>query len=111
VLNTTASGKPPAAVLVVDNEVPLRNLLSRVLADAGFGVVEAEHGDDALRRVRRLLMPVLFITGRGNEDHRVGVCLETCGEVLRKHLLRICSWNAWHPYWLQDVMSDDQCVR
>jgi two-component system, chemotaxis family, chemotaxis protein CheY len=101
-------------VLVVDDEATLRSLLQRVLQGAGFDVLEAEHGGHALQQLRGLagsvslvvtdinmpvmdgvefvrrfrpqhpLTPVLFITGRGNEDQRVGVCLETWGEILRK---------------------------
>jgi DNA-binding response OmpR family regulator len=85
-----------------------------VLSGAGFDVVEAEHGDHALQQLRGLAgsvslvvtdinmpvmdgvefvrrfrpehphTPVLFLTGRGNEDQRVGLCLETWGEILRK---------------------------
>lgn len=43
-----------ATVLLVDDEELLRRLLSRVLVDAGFGVVEAENGAAALETARRI---------------------------------------------------------
>jgi CheY-like chemotaxis protein len=38
----------PRTALLVDDEELLRRLLSRILGDAGFGVVEAENGEAAL---------------------------------------------------------------
>jgi CheY-like chemotaxis protein len=43
-----------ATVLLVDDELLLRRLLSRVLVDAGFGVVEAENGAVALETARKI---------------------------------------------------------
>lgn len=41
-----------ATVLLVDDEEVLRRLLSRILVDAGFDVVEAENGAAALKTAR-----------------------------------------------------------
>lgn len=40
------------AVLVVDNDVWLRNVTARILRRAGYGVLEAEHGEAALELLR-----------------------------------------------------------
>jgi CheY-like chemotaxis protein len=90
-----------ATVLLVDDEELLRRLLSRMLVEAGFGVVEAENGARALERARRIdgalrlvvtdihmpvmdgiefarqfrplhpAVPILFITGRDLPDEPV----------------------------------------
>jgi len=46
--------EPRATVLLVDDEEFLRRLLSRILNEAGFGVVEAENGAVALETARRI---------------------------------------------------------
>ena len=43
---------PIESVLVVDDEPAVRRFASRVLREAGYGVVEAEDGLDALSRIR-----------------------------------------------------------
>lgn len=103
-------GAPPTA-LVVGDEPILRGLLARMMADAGYAVLGAEHGEAALMQVRRcgaalrLVItdinmpvmdgielarmlesvqpgtPVLFITGRGSDSESV---VEAWGELLRK---------------------------
>jgi CheY-like chemotaxis protein len=45
---------PESTVLLVDDEEFLRRLLSRILTEAGFGVVEAENGAVALETARRI---------------------------------------------------------
>ncbi|MHB8468605.1 MAG: response regulator [Gaiellaceae bacterium] len=50
-------------VLVVDDEPDIRYLLRVTLEAAGYGVVEAAHGEAALEQVRRLL-PQLVLTDR-----------------------------------------------
>jgi CheY-like chemotaxis protein len=45
---------PQSTVLLVDDEELLRRLLSRILTEAGFGVVEAENGAVALETARRI---------------------------------------------------------
>ncbi len=40
---------PRGTVLIVDDEAMLRHLLARTVADAGFDVIEAENGEEALR--------------------------------------------------------------
>ena len=42
----------PETVLVVDDEDPIREIARRYLEEAGFAVVEAADGDDALARFR-----------------------------------------------------------
>lgn len=53
-MRTTQDSAPRATVLLVDDEELLRRLLSRILAEAGFGVVEAENGAVALETARRI---------------------------------------------------------
>jgi CheY-like chemotaxis protein len=85
---------PSATILLVDDEEPVRSVIARTLEGAGFVVLQAEHGEAALRVVRefggvlalaivdmnmpvmtgsefarefrpmRPSVPVLFITGR-----------------------------------------------
>ncbi len=43
---------PPARILLVDDEPNLRKVLGALLTQAGFDVVAAEHGRDALARVQ-----------------------------------------------------------
>ena len=100
------------SILVVDDEMTLRRLLARTLADAGFEPVEAENGEEALRaaaacgsslqlavtdltmpvmsgiefarefRPRWPRVPILFITGK-NPDPRAGA-VQSLGELLLK---------------------------
>ncbi|MDX6600145.1 MAG: hypothetical protein QOE87_4032 [Gaiellales bacterium] len=48
-------------VLVVDDEPDIRYLLRNTLEEAGYGVVEAAHGEAALEQVRRS-HPQLVVT-------------------------------------------------
>jgi CheY-like chemotaxis protein len=47
----------PPTILVVDDERDVRESLSEVLADAGYAVVCAEHGVDALGQLARIPRP------------------------------------------------------
>jgi CheY-like chemotaxis protein len=53
----------PSTVLIVDDEPDIRFLLRVTLEQAGYGVVEASHGDAALECVR-ISPPALVITDR-----------------------------------------------
>jgi len=57
--------KRPAncTVMIVDDEPDMRHLLRITLELAGYGVVEAAHGEAALEQVRRSL-PQLVLTDR-----------------------------------------------
>ena len=57
--------KRPASctVMVVDDEPDVRYLLRITLEEAGYGVVEAAHGEAALEQVRRS-RPQLVVTDR-----------------------------------------------
>jgi DNA-binding response OmpR family regulator len=103
----------PTTVLLVDDEEILRRLLSRMLLEAGFTVVDAENGKRALEIARALdgalslavtdlhmpvmdglefarelrsthpLVPILFISGRDLPERCVA--LDGCGgDILRK---------------------------
>jgi CheY-like chemotaxis protein len=50
-------------VLVVDDEPDIRHLIRVTLEEAGYGVVEAAHGEAALEQVRRS-PPQLVLTDR-----------------------------------------------
>jgi DNA-binding response OmpR family regulator len=112
-LNPAPATGPHTTVLVVDDEPVLRSLLTRVLAGAGYAVLEAEHGEHALVQARRSKTPlslvitdinmpvmdgielaralrphhprtpILFITGRGSESDS-STRVEAWGELLRK---------------------------
>jgi len=47
------NGPKSCTVLVVDDEPDIRYLLRITLEEAGYGVVEAAHGEAALEQVRR----------------------------------------------------------
>jgi len=47
----------PATVLVVDDEREIRETLGEVLEDAGYAVVSAAHGVEALRLLARIPPP------------------------------------------------------
>lgn len=53
-MRPTHDSTPQSTVLLVDDEEILRRLLSRLLTEAGFGVVEAENGAMALETARRI---------------------------------------------------------
>ena len=48
-------------VLVVDDEEPVRNLLQRVLKEAGYDVVTAANGQEALDKVSQLNAGVVLL--------------------------------------------------
>lgn len=53
-MQPTPDSTTQSTVLLVDDEEFLRRLLSRVLTEAGFSVVEAENGAVALETARRI---------------------------------------------------------
>jgi CheY-like chemotaxis protein len=56
-----ANTLPSCTVMVVDDEPDIRYLIRVALEEAGYGVVEAAHGEAALEQVRRSL-PQLVLT-------------------------------------------------
>jgi CheY-like chemotaxis protein len=56
-----ANTLPSSTVIVVDDEPDIRYLIRVALEEAGYGVVEAAHGEAALEQVRRSL-PQLVLT-------------------------------------------------
>jgi CheY-like chemotaxis protein len=54
---TQISGAQPPTVLVVDDEREIRETLGEVLEDAGYAVVSAAHGVEALRLLGRIPPP------------------------------------------------------
>jgi len=54
---TDAHGK----VLIVDDEPDLRESLAAILESEGYGVIEAEHGEQALQRLRTTPTDVCLI--------------------------------------------------
>jgi signal transduction histidine kinase len=49
---------PTGTVLIVEGEEPVRVAIARLLASAGFTVLEAENGDEALTLARRYRAPI-----------------------------------------------------
>jgi len=49
-----------ATILVVDDEEGVRTVIARTLVDAGFEVLQAEHGEAALRVVRGHSGPLIL---------------------------------------------------
>jgi CheY-like chemotaxis protein len=60
-LSPDASSAPGRPILVVDDNVNIREALRDVLTLQGYGVVEAENGRVALRRLLRRPTPSLII--------------------------------------------------
>ena len=50
-----------ATVLVVDDERDVRDSICEILQDAGYAVVSAEHGADALKQLRRIPPPSAIV--------------------------------------------------
>jgi CheY-like chemotaxis protein len=72
---TPVPGEPRRKkVLVVDDESDIRMLISRVLRDRGYEVVEAAHGADALRAVQNLVPDLLVLDAMLPEIHGFDVC-------------------------------------
>ena len=46
---------PTATILVVEDEETVRSVIARTLEEAGFAVLQAEHGEAALEVVRGFL--------------------------------------------------------
>lgn len=59
-LSGTEASKP--VVLVVEDDPGIRDLISLVLAEAGYEVRLAEHGEDGLDHLRREPLPDLIMT-------------------------------------------------
>jgi len=55
-----ASVQPLPAILVVDDDDGMRHLLRRMLERAGFAVVTAAHGREALERIRTRTIDVVI---------------------------------------------------
>lgn len=47
---STVSVKAEGTVLVAEDDLPVRKLVKRILEDAGYRVIEAENGEDAVRK-------------------------------------------------------------
>ena len=78
---------PPRTVLVVDDEDHVRDALNRVLADAGYSVLTAESGEEALDVLRE--KPVQLLISDNNMPGMSG--LELFKEARRRYpqMLRI----------------------
>jgi CheY-like chemotaxis protein len=48
-----ADQRPPATILVVDDEPIIRSLLNRFLSKSGYTVLESADGRDALEQLRQ----------------------------------------------------------
>lgn len=56
-----SSTLPRGKVLIVEDDTDLRDALSQILEDEGYGVWSAEHGRDALERLRDGKKPCLIL--------------------------------------------------
>jgi CheY-like chemotaxis protein len=68
-------------ILVVDDDAAVRRLLHKMLDDAGYYVVEAEHGDAAIEVLRRTTVDVMLTDLVMPEKEG----LETIGEVRKSY--------------------------
>jgi CheY-like chemotaxis protein len=58
---TRNAGFGPETVLIVDDEIALRDAVAEFLAEEGYDVVTADDGRDALRHLRRGLRPCVIL--------------------------------------------------
>ena len=49
------------AILIVEDEEPIRRLLTRILTDAGYTTLEAETGDEALSRLGQAAVQLILL--------------------------------------------------
>jgi nitrogen-specific signal transduction histidine kinase/CheY-like chemotaxis protein len=114
VLGELPRAAPGSVMLVVEDDAAVRAMTARILTEAGYGVLEAENGQAALDLVRRhdgrldLLvtdvgmpgmngyelagrlraerpaLPVVFMTGYGDGDHRDHAGTVPAGPVVQK---------------------------
>lgn len=51
----------PAAVMVVDDDLDIREIVAEVLSDAGYSVVTAAHGADALELLKSVTPKLILL--------------------------------------------------
>lgn len=73
-------------VLVVDDEDDIRRLLKRALSDAGYAVVEASRGVEALERVRAEVPDVILLDAMLPEVHGFDICRRIKGSKRYGHI-------------------------
>jgi CheY-like chemotaxis protein len=73
-------------VLVVDDEDDIRRLLKRALTDAGYAVVEAARGIEALERVRAEVPDVILLDAMLPEVHGFDICRRIKGSKRYGHI-------------------------
>lgn len=56
-MNPETPLKPPATILIVDDEEVVRSVIARLLRASGYEVVEADDGESALARAAELARP------------------------------------------------------
>ena len=56
-MNPETPLKPPATILIVDDEEVVRSVIARLLRASGYEVVEADDGESALARAAELPRP------------------------------------------------------
>ena len=62
---------PEAAILVVDDDAPIRRMLDRTLTAEGYAVATAADGGEALAAVERSTPDLLDLVGRELREERV----------------------------------------
>jgi CheY-like chemotaxis protein len=58
---TSVAGLAPETVLIVDDDVGLREAFAEFLAEEGYDVATADDGQDAFRHLRRGLRPCVIL--------------------------------------------------
>jgi len=122
----TAASKPPVSVLIVDDSASMRQLIAFTIKDAGYDVLLAENGKDALEKMSRtkidmvitdLNMPemdgIAFIREvRGKTDYKFVpiVMLTTESQEAKKQEGRAAGASGWivkpfSPSQLMDVVK------
>jgi DNA-binding NtrC family response regulator len=78
----TSSGQtPPTLILVVDDEPGLRHLACQALERAGYAILQAEDGVEALRMLEQSPQPVALVLSDIRMPNLDGIQLEqTCRE-------------------------------
>ncbi len=118
---TKLTPQKKARILVVDDEEDLRTLLNNVVAGAGYEVVTAEDGEEAIRKLKTSRFDVALLdiqmpnkSGievlkyiQKNAQHTKSIILTGYGDL--KHAMEAREFGALDfiskPYKLEDVLS------
>jgi CheY-like chemotaxis protein len=92
------SREPQATILVVDDDEAMRDLLRRMLERAGFTVVTAIHGRDALERFRSQQIDAVVTDMVMPEMDGIELIRALLAERLRLPIIAVSGVDEWANY-------------